>query len=318
MVQPDGLARRAFEAGLEGLNEAQRLFDADRPVDAMIQLEACLRWTHAALPADDWADFVRAAREHEVRRVVHLCPLTRASYEKARGYAGDPVVLDYMYGLAEGSTFSAHPSTTPGQVYNYAICSPVASAVRYRRSRIADLIDEIARERGPKTARVLSIAAGHLREAELSRAIQDGDLAEMRAIDQNSESVDIVDATYAHLGVVADEGSVNDLIRARKRYSNYDLVYAAGLFDSLWWPVASRLAEIMLNAVRPGGKVMIANFVPEITSAPFLEVFMDWQLIYRTKDELAELFANVRHKIASLELWEDPHSHIAFVTATRL
>ena len=52
--------------------------------------------------ADDavWMDWVRC-RNHPLRELFLEDPFTRRSCEKPRGYAGDAVLLDYIYGVEE-------------------------------------------------------------------------------------------------------------------------------------------------------------------------------------------------------------------------
>ena len=80
------------------------------------------------------------------------------------------------------------------QTINKMDTRPSAKAVRYRRRLLAGLIDRVAK-RG--SAGVLAIAAGHLREVELSSAVQSGALREFVALDQDENSLALVDRDYA-------------------------------------------------------------------------------------------------------------------------
>jgi extracellular factor (EF) 3-hydroxypalmitic acid methyl ester biosynthesis protein len=297
--------------------DTKQLFERGQILAGMDKLIHDLRETRRALPADEWAEFIEMARADEIRKIVHLCPMTRRSYDKPRGFAGDAVMLDHMYGLGEGQAFYAHPSTLCGQVYHYTVNSAVPRAIRYRRTLIAKLIDEAAASRPNGDARVLSIAAGHVREAELSAAVQSGQLAEFCALDQDGQSTAFVDTVYGYLGITAIEASARDLIRRRKSFVGYDLVYAAGLFDYLDDNLAKRLAKIMLGIVRPGGKVVIANVTPGVPDVGYMEAFMDWFLTYRTKRELKDVFDEVSAQVGAIEMLDDPTKSIAFAVVTR-
>jgi hypothetical protein len=89
---------------------------------------------------------------------------------------------------------------------------PSAKAVRYRRRLLAGLIDRVAKRGGPS---VLAIAAGHLREVELSCAVQSGSLKEFVAFDQDEASLAVVAATTHVSGwrrSPARSGSAEDLL----------------------------------------------------------------------------------------------------------
>jgi len=70
---------------------------------------------------------------------------------------------------------------------------------------------------------------------------------------------------------------------------NLDLVYAAGLYDYLSQPLATRLTKTMFDMLRPGGKLQVANFVPDHPEVGYMETFMQWSLIYRTESQLEDV-----------------------------
>lgn len=155
-------------------------------------------------------------------------------------------------------------------------------AVRQRRIDIAGLIDEIALSRSG--ARILSVACGHLREAELSSAVRDGAVSRLVAFDQDAESLAIA-SSYGSF-VEPRHGNVRELLRSRD-HDEFDLVYAAGLFDYLDQRTAARLAARLFERLRSGGELIVPKFRTGIWEAPYLSVFMNWQLLYRTDAEIA-------------------------------
>jgi hypothetical protein len=66
-------------------------------------------------------------------------------------------------------------------------------------------------------------------------------------------------------------------------------VYAAGLYDYLSQSFATRLTKVMFDMLRSGGKLLVANFVPNHAEVGYMETFMQWHLIYRTEHKLAAL-----------------------------
>lgn len=59
------------------------------------------------------------------------------------------------------------------------------------------------------------------------------------------------------------------------KFQGFHLTYAAGLFDYLPDPAAQRLVQLMCNATVKGGRVMVANFMPDIQVVGYMEAYMD-------------------------------------------
>ena len=263
---------------------------------------------------EDWSGPLRAKmRASEWLPFAHLCPFTKRSFEKPRGYAGDAVILDYIYGIE--TTESPFPSGRAQEVYEFTRNSPACRAVRYRRSLIAQLVDEAALQR--KAPSILSVAAGHLREFDLSLMAQRHALGRWVALDQDKLSVDVINENYGKAGVSGELGSVRDLLVGNKRYSGFDFVYAAGLFDYLPDDVARRLITVMEGMLNPGGRLLVANFLPAIFDAGYMETFMDWHLIYRNEDDMLALFEKGLFENDAVKMLRDPDHNIVFAIATK-
>lgn len=287
-------------------------------LNAMQLLIDGLRGFREMLNVDDWRDFAKdVIVKHPVSNLLFQCPLTRRSNEKPRGYAGDAELLDHIYGLGSASA-APHPATLAGQIYFYTVNSPACRAVRQRREILATMIDNTASCSWDRKPEILSIACGHLREAELSRALQNGEIGRFVALDQDEDSLALLQNEYAHLGVETQAGSVRSIIARKSIFANMHFVYAAGLFDYLADPVAMRLIERMFDFLQPGGKLLIANFTPAGPDVGYMETFMDWWLIFRTKDEMRRLFSTLpADEVGSVEVFEDDAGTVVYATAEK-
>jgi hypothetical protein len=92
--------------------------------------------------AEGWPDLARLCSNHPLRDLLLSDPFTNRAFVKPRRYAGDAVMMDYIYGLAE--TADAVRAATPlgRAIFRYMNTRPSAHAVRYRRLVIAGLLDD--------------------------------------------------------------------------------------------------------------------------------------------------------------------------------
>lgn len=264
---------------------------------------------------ENWQSYSRACLSHPVRELLHQDPFTYRAFSKPRGYAGDAVMMDYIYGLGEAGK-AAHEATPMGRaIFEYMDTRPSAKAVRYRRELIASLIDRVAEQGG---SRVLAIAAGHLREVGFSRAVRAGKIREFVAFDQDEASLGVVAHDYGHLGVSTTPGSVRHILAGKANPGTFDFVYAAGLFDYLTAPVAAALTRRMWDMTLPGGLMLIPNFLPGVRDRGYMESFMDWHLIYRDHADMHDLVAALpQESVEGYQIFDDDDDAITFLLVSK-
>jgi SAM-dependent methyltransferase len=295
----------------------ERLLSGD-VTEGMQELVGSLHKFRSALPLPDWQDHVAACRRHPIHQDLHLDPLTYRSFLKPRGYAGDAVMLDMIYGI-KGDDVPA-PTTDLGKaIFNFTAGlgrSPMA--VRYRRSLIATYVDELNRPNRAKKPRVLSIASGHLREAELTNAVQAAQLQDWIAIDSDEQSIQECSRSYRHSCIQPMKGSVRQILAGKFDLGQFDFIYAAGLFDYLSDSVSQALISKIYDMLTPSGRLLIANFAAGFPDAGYMEAFMDWFLIYRSEADFERIFHVLDGKDArSLRIFTDPLNAIVYATAQK-
>ena len=250
---------------------------------------------------------IAAVREHELFAITHQDPYSERAYKKPRGYAGDAVMMDYVYAgvAAEGTTDlgkAVFTGTTRGSM---------GLSVLFRRQLLTACINEVASSRAE--FKILSVASGHCREIEDS-LLANPALAKagrLVAFDQDEESCATVRRDYAGYPVEVVCGSVRKLLAGGDAsLGKFDLIYSAGLFDYLADPVAEKLVSAMANMLKPGGKLLVGNFAPSSCGRGYMELFLDWKLIYRDAAELSRLFGSERG--ASTSSFLDPHSNVVY------
>lgn len=241
---------------------------------------------------EDWEIFSRSTiLKHPSLKLFHQDPFTSRSFNKPRGYDGDAKLLDFMYGYVNLESYNI---TKAGKALcDYTTNSSASKAVRLRRQIIAKTIDGLAKD--ISYPRIFSLACGHIREGDISEAIQNGSIKELVAMDYDKKALDLVDKEYSKFKIKPLFGSVRDLLQPKKirELGEYDLVYVSGLYDYLSQRVATRLTSNLFSMLKPGGKLLISNFLPHIKDVGYMETFMDWRLIYRSASQLLDTAGSI-------------------------
>lgn len=267
-----GFARQRFE----------RESDAPAIINrANIDLHKMREKVHPAV----WRELVPVAQSHPVMEFFLQDPFTRWSFEKPRGYSGDAHLLDFIYGHPSVAAEIAGASPLGKALYDSTKDSLSSYAVRERRDLLAQRVDEIAALQGRETE-VLTIAAGHLREADRSAALREGRVKRWIALDQDPQSVGSIARDFRGSAVEALDGSVRGLLTDTYKLGRFDLVYAAGLYDYLTHKVAVRLTRCCLRKLKPGGTFLFANFSLEMVDDGFMETVMNWALLQRSEADI--------------------------------
>jgi extracellular factor (EF) 3-hydroxypalmitic acid methyl ester biosynthesis protein len=299
---------------LDLLDEAYKYIVARQGFKAFSLLQTPLRdlYMHALLGRSE-AEFIGIARNHPIYQITQEDPYTKRCNDKPRGYAGDAVMLDYVY-----ERIAPQYISELGQHwFDFTTVGTMSLSVRYWRSLLQSTIDDtISRNAGYQ---ILSVASGHCRELDNSLVLNQKFSGKFVALDQDLESCEYVSNEYA----ANSEGRIevcnqsvrtilkNGLAESQERFH---LIYSAGLYDYLDDRTAALLTSSLMKMLRPDGQLLIANFVPESESRGYAAAFMDWHLIYRTPAQLAAAFGNESVQVAT-QL--DPHRNVVYASYYR-
>jgi extracellular factor (EF) 3-hydroxypalmitic acid methyl ester biosynthesis protein len=268
----------------------------------------------AAAHPDWWQEFCEVdSLAHPIRELFHEDPFTLRSFEKPRGYAGDAVMLDYIYGerpIPEGTPEIGR------QIFDFTTHAPASQSVRARRDVLVQYIDRAATEH--VDPRILAIACGHLREAAHSSAMDAGRIHNLFAFDQDVDSLALIEENHSSRNIKTIQGSIKGILSGKSKFEDMDLVYAAGLYDYLGDRVAIRLTRQIFDMLAPGGRLLIANFAPTLRDIGYMETYMGWKLIYRNAEDMRALSAEIPpHAIASDRVFDDEFGNIVFLEITK-
>lgn len=308
----DGSAYAIYgRRGTAVLDAALERFNRGLIISGMDHLVLELRKLRDEAP-ESWRIFTRdICRSHPIAAQLREDPFTRRSFLKPRGYTGDPEMLDFIFASDKVPT---HVGALGASVFSYTTTGPAPRSVRARAAMIARTIDDMAPRR---PLRVLAVMSGHLWEAGLSQAMMEGGVEKYVAFDQDARTLAAIDARGYGPAITTYQGALRPLFRGKSVFRNFDIVYSP-LCDNLPDAMASHFIGALLNAVAPGGRLIVSNFAPELVDAGYMEAFMDWNLLYRNEWEMMELAANLPpEQIAERRSYRDPHGNIAFLEITK-
>jgi SAM-dependent methyltransferase len=301
----DTTVPEVFDRALEGL----LAHDVHGSMDA---LRATLRFHRAHARPDEWAAVGQEVRRHRLHGLLLESPFAQRAYCKPRGYAGDAVLMDLIYGTDPPGR---DISPLGAMLHGYEFDSPCFQSVRARRAILAREIDRVAAER--PGARVLSVACGHLREAEWSRAVRERAVT-LTAVDQDPESLAVTARDYGIFGVCAVPGTVGEILRRSVRFHDFDLVYAGGLFDYLPPSLGRALTTSLFRMLAPGGHLLIGNFTPDAVDAAYMEAVMDWPLVWRDEQEMLALTHSLPGAaIDAIDQFRDVPGNVTYLRVVR-
>jgi len=284
---------------------AERACDAIRPR----WVDLCGRASRAALECLADRRVLVAAKEMTETMVTPLlleCPMVRRSYTKPLGYPGDYQVMQYYYenALEGGSVFSR-------VFHKYFVEHPLSAGVRTRKDLVVEMtlaeLERVRGVRGPDSPlRVLSLGCGPGTEIRdfIARHAPWGGPVRWTLVDQDEEALSV--AYSAVQGEIARRRADARAVCLNVAFSQIladpaaiaaagrqDFVFSTGLFDYLSETRARELVRGLAGMLAPGGLLAVGNAIGPNEHFWSPEFVLDWTLLYRTRDEMRRLAADV-------------------------
>jgi len=248
----------------------------------LVQLTGALK---RGLPADGWETARETVRSHPLHALALEDPFTRHSWDKPRGYSGDGAMIDHVYRLGDAPGLVHAASAAGRDVNTFVTGADTCVAVRERLHLLARLVDATA-ERAAR-AEILALGCGHLREAAYSQAVADGALNRWLALDRDTQSVEEMTRSYAHRPCILPvKSTVGRLMVRPGVYGRFDLIYAAGLYEYLDDQTTVLLSRALLQSLKPGGRLLFANFVTDLRDEGYMDACMDWRVAQRDESAI--------------------------------
>ena len=287
------------------LNQALDRFCAAPSPDTIDWLASRLGEIFDLAVADEHLPVFKAiCKSHPLAQLVLEDPYTRRAVEKPRGYAGDAVMLDYIY----------RPQPISGSAIGLAMhCATTglsnAKSILWRRNYLARQIIGAMERMSP--TKIIAVACGHMRELDMVGIPEKREALEITAVDLDQASLRECMQSYPGVDIRPLHSSAVTIRRA-KLPEDFHLVYCAGLFDYLNEATSEFLVAQLYRQLQPSGLLCVANFTPQNHGRGFMEGFMDWSLVLRTEQDLARIAKNAAPECAH-SVFRDPYSNIAYL-----
>lgn len=215
-------------------------------------------------------------------------------YRKPLGYAGDFRLIDMIY-MHHQSGHETYERWDRYFHYNAA-----TAAVRNRKDFFKNqLLHKIARRKKP--LHLLNVASGPARDLYELYGEVNADMLVTTCVDVDADAIAFASelcSPYAEQ-ISFHEKNILRFSSAEK----YDVIWSAGLFDYFEDRLFVMALKRLLTMLRPGGEILIGNFSEHNPSRGYMELFGEWFLIHRSREELIALSleAGVQPELITVE-----------------
>jgi extracellular factor (EF) 3-hydroxypalmitic acid methyl ester biosynthesis protein len=243
------------------------------------------------------------------RRQVHplvLCsPFAHRTFYKPLGYAGDYEMVKMMLGNPyQGASLFA-------KSVNFVFLeTPPVRAHRNRIIYLTKQLNEAVERADGKRIRILNLGCGPAQEIQnFISNHENSSLCDFTLLDFNDETIAFTTSKLDELKTKYNRDteiqiikrSVHQLLKQSAtgdtdmQWESYDLVYCAGLYDYLSQKVCCRLTDIFTLLTKQGGRTIVTNVAADHPSIAWMEYLLEWNLIYRTNDDMNSLVPDAPH-----------------------
>lgn len=232
--------------------------------------------------------------KNEIIELIALLPdsfkstIPSHALRKPYGYAGDFLIIDKIY----TNQVSDEISAKHWDIYFHN--QEGAHAVRNRKEYFKQTI--LKRIEANNKISLLNIASGPARDLkEVYDEIGDIECLKSTCVDMDSYAIEY--ATDLNKNYMSQIQFINKNVFKFSTEIKYDLVWSAGLFDYFEDKAFVICLKKLRGFCKSGGEIIIGNFnADHHPSRDYMEIFGDWILNHRTKNELHQLALNAGFK----------------------
>ena len=215
-------------------------------------------------------------------------------YRKPLGYAGDFRLIDMIY----NHHHSGHEAYERWDRYFHH--NTATGAVRNRKDFFKNqLTHKISSRKAP--LHLLNVASGPARDLYELYGEVNADMLVTTCVDIDADAIAFASELCSPYAEQINFHQKNIL-----RFSSaekYDVIWSAGLFDYFEDRLFVMALKRLLTMLRPGGEILIGNFSEHNPNRGYMELFGEWFLIHRSREELIglSLQAGVQRELITVE-----------------
>ena len=232
------------------------------------------------------------AVQREVLSYILMSSTADRMYAKPRGYARD------FYTFEQIHRDEASGAGSIGPVLDRCIMAlPVVKAVQNRHHLLAREIQKTLETVDIKPAHVTSLACGPAREIfEVFASIERPQELKCTLIDTDLQALSYVAGLATekdlrrHIDMKMENLTYLAMGRKKVAMPPQDLVYCAGLLDYLSDNLTIKLLDFIHGILKPGGRVILGNFLPDHHDKAFMDWVLNWKINHRSEADMHRLF----------------------------
>jgi len=236
--------------------------------------------------------------------VEELVEINRHIYRKPLGYAGDYMVMNYIYDYHKGRYLGS--SSYEMLVNNYTCNIPISRSNIARKEFFKRKILETIKTKD--NARIMSVGCGPLRE--LIELLKEGMIIkpflfkcvdfEKGAIDYVRKALEEIDQEkkkflsieYFHQNII----SIIKNKEVKGKIRDQDLIYCSGVTDYLRDKIAGRLVRELFQLLNGGGVLIVCNASLEGSShRAYYEMLGEWNMFHRTREVMSNWVKDIKN-----------------------
>ena len=290
------------------LQDLQPLLAQGCYVPALDGLRKGLTQIRSASTAAEWHTYCAQTLygpsfvQHPVSRLLKEGVLCAGS-----GLIHEPLILDAIYRQDDAPRLL---SATSDAVRSWELALGFCVSLRARHAFFARELNDLSPTL--RALRILAVGCGHLRE--VASALNLGRLheAEIVAFDRDRACLDLIQREFEHPGLRTVSGSLRQFV-ADSALGTFDFIYVPTLFDTLSEARVQSLLGSLLSLLKPGGRLLAANFTPDLTDAAYLEACLDWWPFYREEEDFAVMLNQTSNQLRGQALFRDDSGGSVFL-----
>jgi extracellular factor (EF) 3-hydroxypalmitic acid methyl ester biosynthesis protein len=259
-------------------------------------------------PRSSIEEIIKPARDIHSRSVF-----VKRLQEWPRKYPGDFETIEYICDLENKSLYG----TVEYFIEEYALNSAIAQQHRNKLHHQSELVLDSLLNNG-SGKKILSVGCGGCRDILRIKKYIQRIQCEIVINDIDSDALELSKKRLEDLtGLHVVPGNIIQALRKLEKYGPFDLVVTGGLFDHMSDRHVSFFLKHTLNKLlKKEGTLFFTNTVKENPFRVWMEYLTDWELNYRSEDDIILLLSGAGFTRESMKISKDETGLTFLVTVS--